>query len=101
MCPLQVFQEVQGGRMSRVIARVAENIRCTAMAADAAARAAGEGSDALELCGASLQRLFSALVRGSESSPAYHCLSCHQQFQALLSSSPPLLLLRPPPFYKE
>jgi len=69
-CPLQVYREEQDAWLGAVLARVAKNMRATALAADAENRKAGRKAATLENCGGSLQRVFASAIGGSESFPA-------------------------------
>ncbi len=65
----QVYREARDAWLAGPLVQLAKNLRATAHDADTKSKNVGGRAAALESCGGSLQRIFSAAVAGSE-----HCL---------------------------
>lgn len=61
----KVYREEQEAWLGAVLARLAKNMRATALAADAENRKAGRKAATLENCGGSLQRVFASAIGGN------------------------------------
>jgi hypothetical protein len=64
-----VYRESQEAWLGGVLAKLAKNMRATALAADAENRRLGKKAAALENCGGSLQRVFASAIGGSKFIP--------------------------------